>query len=594
MRQFITAICAALVAGCSFGVTFAPKEYVDRMDATNRDFVIEYVNAEVGNLVRKDNGGYILATNRAMTALQQHQSLEPVSNYLDSVIGFFSVTNMVPRLGTNRYWQDETGCVWSVTQQIGEWSVTNITTAQLDEDFEWYGPTWETESDGWYITDVPGWYISATTFTPELISKDFGLTEYRYEWSFYVETESIPVTTIFSRKVTEITNFVGRVVLTNDLTGLVSMDVTKTTDESKMLHEPSVQSARVVPDPVQSAYWPNRQRVLRLGDEDTVVTADRAEIRVLLVQDPTRLIFVDEETVDGNGQTNYTFKTFQQYLNAVSPDTLQDALRSYLPIEGGGTVTGNVSVTGNMLVSGTFEAPNLVRVVTADIEANGFSVSNGVLRANSGLVVSNGMCSINCARATIGIGTPRIHIEGDTDGSGITFGRTWDSPITDLKGLISNRVAVDMQLYTTFDDSKSIAHFPPVAPGFRSSQTLPNSIAPNGNGLLTLKNLKLNVVGDSEYHEYVVITLDELPNVKLVDLYVLFRYTTSVPTFYFDFGTFGETPVFHGNQSAFSPTAGTPRLVHMKHFGDDEWIITYEDLADSWTPALNDPSLYNE
>lgn len=217
MRQFITAICAALVAGCSFGVTFAPKEYVDRMDATNRDFVIKYVNSEVGNLVRKDNGGYILATNRAMTALQQHQSLEPVSNYLDSVIGFFSVTNMVPRLGTNRYWQDETGCVWSVTQQIGEWSVTNITTAQLDEDFEWHGPTWETESDGWYITDVPGWYISATIFTPELISKDFGLTEYRYEWSVYAEQESIPVTTIFSRKVTESTNFVGRVVLTSDL-----------------------------------------------------------------------------------------------------------------------------------------------------------------------------------------------------------------------------------------------------------------------------------------------------------------------------------------------------------------------------------------
>lgn len=217
MRQFITAICAALVAGCSFGVTFAPKEYVDSMDATNRDFVIEYVNAEVANLVRKENLGYITATNRAMTAIQQHQSLESVSNYTDFVIGSYSATNTLRRFGTETYWQDQTGCVWEVSKQFGEWSVTNITTAQLDEDFEWYGPTWETESDGWYITDVPGWYISATTFTPELISKDFGLTEYRYEWSVYAETESIPVTSIFSRSVTVSTNLVGRVVLTSDL-----------------------------------------------------------------------------------------------------------------------------------------------------------------------------------------------------------------------------------------------------------------------------------------------------------------------------------------------------------------------------------------
>lgn len=217
MRQFITAICAALVAGCSFGVTFAPKEYVDRMDATNRDFVIEYVNSEVGNLVRKDNGGYILATNRAMTAIQQHQSLESASNYTDFVIGSYSATNTLRRFGTETYWQDQTGCVWEVSKQFGEWSVTNISTGQIDDEFEWHLPSWETEADGSYFLDVPGWYIWSNMSTPELISKDFELTEYRYDWWIYGESEPVPVTLIFSRSVTVSTNLVGRVVLTSDL-----------------------------------------------------------------------------------------------------------------------------------------------------------------------------------------------------------------------------------------------------------------------------------------------------------------------------------------------------------------------------------------
>ena len=488
---------------------------------------------------------------------------------LESGLAAFCATGTAFRaatIGTETRWIDVTGCVWEVS--TGDWvmSPTNYT-----GDSEWWAgkPIYlvETHSPGeWWRPMCEGDYIGIGKGDEESISLAWGSEE------SYID--------ITATRSLYCTNLVGRAL---------STDTTQTTDPSAMLHDSALPSSRIVPDVRPSGYWPNRQRVLRLGDGDTVVTADRAEVRVLLVKDPTRLIFVDEETVDGNGQTNFTFKTFQQYLNAVSPETLQESLRGYLPIEGGGSVTGNVEITGDVLVKGTLAAPSLLRVVTADIEANGFSVSNGVLRANSGLVVSNGMCKINCARAVVGIGTPRVHIEGDYNGSGITFGGTWTSPWNDLTGLIHSRVSSEMYGYTTQDQSKEIAHFPPVAPNFRNnSNTLPDSVTPNSNGLLTLENLKLNVVDDAAYNEYVLIKLDELPNVKLVDLYVLFRYTTSVPTFYFDEGTFGESPVFHGDSGAFSPSAGTPRLVRMKHIGNDEWIVTYKDLT-TWNPPMNTP-----
>ena len=219
MRQFITAICAALVAGCSFGATFAPKEYVDRMDATNRDFVIEYVNAEVGNLVRKDDGGYILATNRAMTALQQHQSLEPVSNYLDSVIGLFSVTNMIRRLGNDMYWQDQTGCVWKVSASE-DWTL-NVTIGPGASHTNYNAvtryPFWD---DGTHY-DV-GWVFELNESPNSFSNTDPDATVLTYlDYYFYIEdgedyySDAYDVTYTFTRSL--VTNAIGRVVLTSDL-----------------------------------------------------------------------------------------------------------------------------------------------------------------------------------------------------------------------------------------------------------------------------------------------------------------------------------------------------------------------------------------
>ena len=498
-----------------------------------------------------------------------------VTNYTDAALGAFAATGAVARAnvyGTPNRWVDATGCVWEATADKAPWTG---------------GPSspllWSDEYGGWISnpgTDLLEWSSGTWTLGSGSLTTTFTCSG---EWGamrLVLHSEGPEPDVILERGL--LTNLVGRVALTNDLAGGVSMDVTKTTDESKMLNAPSLQSARVVPDPVQSAYWPNRQRVLKLGDGDTVVSAGRAEADWLLVRDPSRLLFIDTMTVDG-GETNYTFKTFQQYLNAVSPDTMQEIMRAYLPVEGGGTVTGDVTVAGDVTVTGTLAAPNLVRVVTADIEANGFSVSNGVLRANSGLVVSNGMCKINCARATIGIGTPRLHIEGSVVNAthNLTFGGEWDAPYFTFYSLMTNQFwqLVGGSGLVTASNATEIAAMPVAVPDYRSSGTSRINVM--------LENNRLNVLGDSLYRATVVLQCPRAGSVN-TRFDMLLDFSTSVPTILLDFGTWGESPVFLGPTDALEPTAGTPRIVHLRCVGSDRWIVTYDDLT-SWMPPTNAP-----
>lgn len=499
----------------------------------------------------------------------------------DAAFGAFAATGSVSRAevyGTPNRWTDATGCVW-----VCEYSFPASVQIQGGASYPYAGYTntmhkWGSGEDNYvsyephatrwtYYNTVDGVWIGvspiATGGNSIILESPFGGGNVTLLYSGYGP----------------VTNIVGRVVLTNDLTGVVSMDVSKTTDESKLLNAPSLQSARVVPDPVQSAYWPNRQRVLKLGDSETVVSADRAEADWLLVRDPSRLLFVDTVTINGS-ETNYTFKTFQQYLNAVSPDTMQDIMRAYLPVEGGGSVTGNVDITGNLLVRGTFEAPNLVRVVTADIEANGFSVSNGVLRANSGLVVSNGMCKINCARATIGIGTPRLHIEGGLANvaRNLTFGGDWDAPYFTFYGLMTNQVDILIRNYGLIDVSNAtaIAAMPVVVPDYRTA---------GSRRIVVLENGRLNLVGDSLYGATMVLRCPNL-GMENTRFDVLLDFSSAVPYIILDAGTWGESPVFLGQTDALEPSAGTPRIVHFRCLGGDRWIVTYDDLT-SWMPTTN-------
>ena len=478
---------------------------------------------------------------------------------LESGLAAFCSTGTAFRaatIGTETRWIDVTGCVWEVS--TGDWvmSPTNYT-----GDSEWWAgkPIYlvETHTPGeWWRPMCEGDYIGIGKGDEESISLAWGSEE------SYID--------ITATRSLYCTNLVGRAI---------STDTTQTTDPSVLLNAPALASARIVPDTRPSAYWPNRQRVLKLGDGETVVSADRAEANWLLVRDPTRLLFIDTVTVE-NGVTNYTFKTFQQYLNSVSPDTLRDVMRGYLPVEGGGTVTGAVTVAGDVTVTGTLAAPSLLRVVTADIEANGFSVSNGVLRANSGLVVSNGMCKINCARATIGIGTPRLHIEGNQANvaRNLTFGGDWDAPYFTFHGLMTNQVDVLIRNYGLIDVSNAtaIAAMPVVVPDYRTA---------GSRRIVVLENGRLNLVGDSLYGATMVL---QCPNAGTVNTRfdVLLDFSSAVPYIILDAGTWGESPVFLGQTDALEPSAGTPRIVHFRCIGDDRWIVTYDDLT-SWMPPTN-------
>lgn len=228
------------------------------------------------------------------------------------------------------------------------------------------------------------------------------------------------------------TNIVGRVALTNE-----TITAEETASSLRLLND-TYPGMRVSPPVSEHVIPANQFRAFVLGDDKTVATAKFLESDRILVESPANLLFVARREILPDGSTNFVLKSFQDYLSAVSPDAVNDLIGAYLPTNGGGTVTGELNVEGNMRVSGVLDAPRLLRVVTTDIEAKGFTVSNGVLRSSSGLVVSNGMCAVKCARAEIGFGAPRFHVEGGV--GSITFGGTWDHPDGNLNSILDGRI----------------------------------------------------------------------------------------------------------------------------------------------------------
>lgn len=218
---------------------------------------------------------------------------------------------------------------------------------------------------------------------------------------------------------------------TNDLCGFVKTK-TDSTSETRMRNIPSAPAMSIVPEGSLNTLPVNRWRVVRIGDDETVTSLTDAEARRLLLPSPRDLYFIDRVEIDGS-TTNYVLKSFQSYLDAVSPDAVGDLIGNYLPTNGGGTVTGEVKVLGNLFVSGGVSMPNLVDVRTANIIANGFVVSNRVVVAESGLMVSNGVCHINGAIANGTIQATRVHI---MDGGDVTFGGSPENPTAGMRGMI--------------------------------------------------------------------------------------------------------------------------------------------------------------
>lgn len=211
-----------------------------------------------------------------------------------------------------------------------------------------------------------------------------------------------------------------------------TMTARETNTELRIFHGDAFSSMRVEPPKSIHTLPVNQWRVLELGDEKTVAKTRYHETDKLLVGSPRDLYFIDRVEIDGT-TTNYVLKSFQSYLDALSPDAVGDLIGNYLPTNGGGTVTGEVKVLGNLYVSGEVSMPNLVDMRTANIIANGFVVSNRVVKAESGLMVSNGVCHINGAIANGTIQATRVHI---MDGGDVTFGGSSENPTAGMRGMI--------------------------------------------------------------------------------------------------------------------------------------------------------------
>lgn len=211
-----------------------------------------------------------------------------------------------------------------------------------------------------------------------------------------------------------------------------TMTARETNTELRIFHGDAFSSMRVEPPKSIHTLPLNQWRALELGDEKTVAKTRYHETDKLLVGSPRDLYFIDRVEIDG-ATTNYFLKSFQSYLDAVSPDAVGDLIGNYLPTNGGGTVTGEVKVLGNLYVSGEVSMPNLVDVRTANIIANGFVVSNRVVKAESGLMVSNGVCHIKGAIAKGTIQATRVHI---MDGGDVTFGGSPENPTAGMRGMI--------------------------------------------------------------------------------------------------------------------------------------------------------------
>lgn len=211
-----------------------------------------------------------------------------------------------------------------------------------------------------------------------------------------------------------------------------TMTARETNTELRIFHGDAFSSMRVEPPKSIHTLPVNQWRALELGDEKTVAKTRYHETDKLLVGSPRDLYFIDRVEIDGT-TTNYVLKSFQSYLDALSPDAVGDLIGNYLPTNGGGTVTGEVKVLGNLYVSGEVSMPNLVDMRTANIIANGFVVSNRVVKAESGLMVSNGVCHINGAIANGTIQATRVHI---MDGGDVTFGGSPENPTAGMLGMI--------------------------------------------------------------------------------------------------------------------------------------------------------------
>lgn len=323
-----------------------------------------------------------------------------------------------------------------------------------------------------------------------------------------------------------------------------------------------------------SYYLPNRFSLLELGHEYQIAAAQWFQVgRYMYLPSTDRLVFCN------GGQ----HRTFQEYLDACSPETIADLLSCYIPTNGGGRIHGD------LVIDGRLTAGELITITNSDIHAKGFQVVNKVLTAD-GLVASNGMVRLNCARFVIGFGTPRIHLETNSP-SAITYGGTWDQPAGNvfswqeqhieeyLAGNVGGATIEERNPYMRYNDAMDgFAGWPDK----RRNNDVNNGPLKHFN----LDNFSTYMFTDSDVGNYgIEFTIKSNAHVRIV-----YNFASTPPSsVYFSCGGNSGTMLSNGTE-LLSPTAGSKTLLEIEHLKGSTYMVketplTHQNTVMPWVES---------
>ena len=522
--------------------------------------------------------------------------LSSATNHTRAALSAFASTGTVARAnvyGTSTRWTDATGGVWAceihfpATVQIQDagtypysgfvngshkWEITEhnyVSYVPNDTQWTYYNTDSSTGSGAWLgISPIETGANSITLESP------FGAS---------------PVTLLYSGY-GPVTNLVGRVVMTNDIppaqewpaelvhtnTPLIFADGQDTNVTSLALRaQPENYTSLSFLSPV-SYYLPNRFSLLELGHDYQIAAAQWFQVgRYLYAQNPENIVFV------GGSQ----HRSLQDYLDACSPQTMADLLSCYIPTNGGGRIHGDLTIDGRLT------AGELITITNSDIHAKGFQVVNKVLTAD-GLMASNGMVRINCARMLIGMGTPRIHLETNSP-TAITYGGTWEHPQGSVfswqdehiqQYLAGNVNQQDIELQNPY------VRYMDVKDEFMAWKVKDHAV---NNGPLkhfTLANYRTHHFTDADVGTYgIEFTISSNAHVRIV-----YDFATTPPSaVYFACGRDGNdasATMLSSGTELLAPTAGVKTLLEIDHLSGWTFVVketplTYQNTVMPWVDA---------
>ena len=149
-------------------------------------------------------GNYATVSNRAMSAIQSHQSLQPSTNYTDAALGAFAATGAVARAnvyGTPTRWTDATGCVWEVVIDL-RWDIVYKDPV--------YGPQYAIHIEPSGLGNGRYWEPYCGEYSSGMAKGDEDSTVLVWDGEAITDFTA-------TRTVCVNTNLVGRVALTNDI-----------------------------------------------------------------------------------------------------------------------------------------------------------------------------------------------------------------------------------------------------------------------------------------------------------------------------------------------------------------------------------------